>query len=353
LFLFNFLFKNVENGVRGKMATEKILMEVRNLRKWFPVRRTIGDVIKRRPRLWVRAVDGISFNIMKREIFGLVGESGSGKTTTGKLLIRLWDPDEGRILYHTNGKVVDLAELSSKELKPWRKKLQIIYQDPYGSLNPRMTVREQLMEPLRFLEPDLPLEEKEEKIVRALERVRLVPVEEFINKYPHQLSGGQRQRVAVARAIIVEPEFLVADEPVSMIDVSMRAGILHLLLRMRDELGLAILYITHDLATAGYLTDRIAVMYLGKIFEIGPAEKVLMEPLHPYSQALISAVPVPDPTVKKERVILKGEIPSPIFIPEGCRFWPRCPKAFDRCRKEVPELREVEPGRFVACHLYS
>lgn len=335
------------------MASNKILLEVNELRKWFPVKRSLMDVIKRRPRLWVRAVDTISFHIKKREIFGLVGESGSGKTTTGKLLIRLWKPDKGSILYHEDGKVTDIAKLSEKELKPWRKKLQIIYQDPYGSLNPRLSLREQLMEPLRFLEPDLTPEEREEKIQKALEMVRLTPIDEFINKFPHQLSGGQRQRVAVARAIIVQPEFLVADEPVSMLDVSIRAGILHLLLRMRDELGLTILYITHDLATAGYLTDRIAVMYLGKIMEVGLAEKVLSEPLHPYSQALISAVPVPDPTVKRERTILKGEIPSPIFIPAGCRFWPRCPKAFDRCRQEEPQLKEVEPGHYVACHLYD
>ena len=335
------------------MATNETLIKVNNLRKWFPVKRSIADVIKRRPRLWVRAVDGISFDIKKREIFGLVGESGSGKTTTGKLLIRLLDPDTGSVLINENGNTVNLATLHPKELKPWRKKLQIIYQDPYGSLNPRMTVKELLSEPLRFLEPDLTEEERTERVIRALKRVRLTPVEEFIVKYPHQLSGGQRQRVAVARAIIVEPEFIVADEPVSMIDVSMRAGILHLLLRMRDELGLTILYITHDLSTAGYLTDRIAVMYLGKIMEIGPAEKVLTDPLHPYSQALISAVPIPDPTVKKERILLKGEIPSPIFIPTGCRFWPRCPKAFDRCRREEPKLKEVEPGRWVACHLYD
>ena len=335
------------------MATDKTLIEVKNLRKWFPVKRSFIDFLRRRPRLWVRAVDTISFEIKRKEIFGLVGESGSGKTTTGKLLIRLLDPDEGNILYYADGKPVDLSTLKEKEIKPWRKKLQIIYQDPYGALNPKMSVREQLMEPLRFLEPDLPEEEKEEKVIKALELVRLTPIDEFINKYPHQLSGGQRQRVSVARAIIVEPEFLVADEPVSMLDVSIRAGILHLLLRMRDELNLTILYITHDLATAGYLTDRIAVMYLGKIVEVGAAEKVLSEPLHPYSQALISAVPVPDPTVKRERILLRGEIPSPIFIPEGCRFWPRCPKAFDRCRKEVPEFKEAEPGRLVACHLYD
>ncbi len=335
------------------MATNETLIKVKNLRKWFPVKRSIADVIKRKPRLWVRAVDGISFEIKKREIFGLVGESGSGKTTTGKLLIRLLDPDTGSILYREDGNTVNLATLHTKELKPWRKKLQIIYQDPYGSLNPRMTVKELLMEPLRFLEPDLTEEERTERVIRALKRVRLTPVEEFIGKYPHQLSGGQRQRVAVARAIIVEPEFIVADEPVSMIDVSMRAGILHLLLRMRDELGLTILYITHDLSTAGYLTDRIAVMYLAKIMEVGLAEEVLTKPLHPYSQALTSAVPVPDPTYKKERIILKGEIPSPIFIPTGCRFWPRCPKAFDRCRREEPQLKEVEPNRWVACHLYD
>ncbi|MHA1617286.1 MAG: ABC transporter ATP-binding protein [Candidatus Njordarchaeales archaeon] len=329
-----------------------VLLSVRNLRKWFPVRRTFWDVLTRKPKLWVRAVDGISFEIKEKEIFGLAGESGSGKTTTGKLLIRLLDPDEGEIIWR--GKV-DLATLPHKELRPFRKKLQIIYQDPYGALNPRMSVRELLEEPLKFLEPDLSPEERDERIIKALELVKLTPVEEMIDKYPHQLSGGQRQRVVIARAVIANPEFIVADEPVSMLDVSIRAGILHLLLEMREKLGISFLYITHDLATAAYLTDRIAIMYLGKIVEKGKSESVLEDPMHPYSQALISAIPIPDPEEarRKRRMVLKGEIPSPIMIPKGCRFWPRCPKAFDKCRKEVPKLVEVEPGRFVACHLYS
>jgi len=329
-----------------------ILLSIRNLRKWFPVRRTIWDVITRKPRLWVRAVDGISFEIREKEIFGLAGESGSGKTTTGKLLIRLLDPDEGEIVYRDK---VDLAKLTKKELKPFRKKLQIIYQDPYGALNPRMSVRELLEEPLRFLEPDLSPEEREERIMRALELVKLTPIEEFIEKYPHQLSGGQRQRIVIARAVIANPEFIVADEPVSMLDVSIRAGILHLLLEMREKLGISFLYITHDLATAAYLTDRIAIMYLGKIVEMGKTESVLEESLHPYTQLLVSSIPIPDPEEarRRKRALLKGEIPSPIMIPRGCRFWPRCPKAFDKCRKEEPPWIEVEPGRFVACHLFS
>ena len=333
--------------------SQDVLLDVKNLRKWFPLRRSLTEIIFKKPRLYVRAVDRISFNIRKREIFGLVGESGSGKTTTGKVLIRLWDPDEGEILFNDNGRIVDLAKLSSKRLKPYRKKLQIIYQDPYGSLNPRMRIRDIIAEPLEYLAPELTSDERLERVIKALEMVHLTPVEEFLNKFPHQLSGGQRQRVAIARAIILNPIFIVADEPVAMIDVSMRAGILNLLLEMRERLGISFLYITHDLATAGYVTDRLAVMYLGKIMEIGPSDAVLLEPLHPYAQALVAAVPEPDPTVKKERILLRGEIPSAVMIPKGCRFWPRCPKAMDVCKQKEPEFKEVSSGRFVACHLYD
>ena len=335
------------------MMGNQLLFTVRDLRKWFPIRRGILDVLKRRPRLYVHAVDRISFTIKRREIFGLVGESGSGKTTTGKLLIRLLDPDEGEIIFHEDGNSVDLAKLSSKELRPYRKKLQIIYQDPYGSLNPRMRIRDIVAEPLEYLEPELTSEERLERVIETLKLVRLTPVEEFLNKFPHQLSGGQRQRVAIARAIILRPSFVVADEPVSMIDVSMRAGILNLLNEMREKLGISFLYITHDLATAGYITDRIAVMYLGKIFEIGPSERVLKNPMHPYTQALISAIPEPDPTKKRKRILLRGEIPSPIFIPSGCRFRTRCPIAREICKKKEPNFVEIEPNHFVACHQYS
>jgi len=333
--------------------SQDLLLDIRNLKKWFPLRRSIADIIARRPPLYVRAVDGITFNIKKKEIFGLVGESGSGKTTTGKTILRLYEPTAGEIIFHENGEKVDLAKIPIKKFKPYRKKMQIIYQDPYGSLNPRMRVRDIIAEPLEYLAPELSADERLERVIETLEMVRLTPVEEFLNKFPHQLSGGQRQRVAIARAIILRPKFIVADEPVAMIDVSMRAGILNLLLEMREKLGISFLYITHDLATAGYVTDRIAVMYLGKIMEMGASDEVLLEPLHPYSQALISAVPEPDPTIKKKRILLRGEIPSAIMIPKGCRFWPRCPKAMDICKKKEPEFKEVSSGRFVACHLYD
>ncbi|MHA1610135.1 MAG: ABC transporter ATP-binding protein [Candidatus Njordarchaeales archaeon] len=333
--------------------SQDLLLDIRNLKKWFPLRRSIADIIARRPPLYVRAVDGITFNIKKKEIFGLVGESGSGKTTTGKTILRLYEPTAGEIIFHENGEKIDLAKIPIKKFKPYRRKMQIIYQDPYGSLNPRMRVRDIIAEPLEYLAPELSADERLERVIETLEMVRLTPVEEFLNKFPHQLSGGQRQRVAIARAIILRPKFIVADEPVAMIDVSMRAGILNLLLEMREKLGISFLYITHDLATAGYVTDRIAVMYLGKIMEMGASDEVLLEPLHPYSQALISAVPEPDPTIKKKRILLRGEIPSAIMIPKGCRFWPRCPKAMDICKKKEPEFKEVSSGRFIACHLYD
>ncbi|MEX2690608.1 MAG: ABC transporter ATP-binding protein [Candidatus Njordarchaeum guaymaensis] len=332
------------------MATNEILFDIKDLKKLFPVRRSLLDVLKKRPRLYVHAVDGITFNIKRKEIFGLVGESGSGKTTTGKVLIRLYEPTGGEIWFKDNEDKVDLAKLSPKYLKPYRKKLQIIYQDPYGSLNPRMRIRDIIEEPLLYLEPELDSSGRLERVHKVMEQVRLTPIEEFINKFPHQLSGGQRQRVAIARAIVVNPDFVVADEPVSMLDVSVRAGILNLLLEMREKMGITFLYITHDLATAGYITDRIGVMYLGKLVEIGPTEKVLLEPYHPYTKALISAIPEPDPTLKRKRITIKGEIPSAVLIPTGCRFWPRCPYAKDICKEVEPELVEIETNHFVACH---
>ncbi len=332
------------------MATNEILFDIKDLKKLFPVRRSLLDVLKKRPKLYVHAVDGITFNIKRKEIFGLVGESGSGKTTTGKVLIRLYEPTGGEIWFKDNEDKVDLAKLNPKYLKPYRKKLQIIYQDPYGSLNPRMRIRDIIEEPLLYLEPELDSSGRLERVHKVMEQVRLTPIEEFINKFPHQLSGGQRQRVAIARAIVVNPDFVVADEPVSMLDVSVRAGILNLLLEMREKMGITFLYITHDLATAGYITDRIGVMYLGKLVEIGPTEKVLLEPYHPYTKALISAIPEPDPTLKRKRMAIKGEIPSAVLIPTGCRFWPRCPYAKDICKEVEPELVEIEPNHFVACH---
>jgi len=331
------------------LGNNEAVIKVQNLRKWFPVRRTIGQVLLRKPKLYVKAVDGIEFAIRPKEIFGLAGESGSGKTTTGKVVLGLYRPTTGKVLFRG----IDIFSLRGKDLKILRRKLQLIFQDPYESLNPRIKIYDTLAEPLKIHHLVDSRDELDERIYKALEDVKLTPPDEFAERYPHELSGGQRQRVAIARALILNPEFIVADEPVSMLDVSIRAGVLRLLMELRDKYNVSMLYITHDLALAGIVTDRLAIMYLGKIVELAETTELLTDPMHPYAQALISAVPIPDPTLKRERIILKGEPPSPIFIPSGCRFWPRCPYAFDRCRKEEPELKEVKPGHYVACHLYD
>ncbi len=320
------------------------LLRVVNLKKYFPVR--VGFFSRKSG--FVKAVDGVSFTVDKGEIFGLVGESGCGKTTTGRTILRLIEPTDGEAYFEG----VNIFSLSKREFKPYRRYMQMIFQDPYESLNPRRTVAKTIEQPIKIHKLANSEEERRELIIKALEEVELRPPEEFMNRYPHMLSGGQRQRVAIARAIVLRPKFIVADEPVSMLDVSIRAGILRLLLKLRDDMGISFLYITHDLATAKYICRRMAVMYLGKIVELGPTVKVIDEPLHPYTKALIKAIPVPDPKVKIGEIPIKGEVPlSPIDLPSGCRFHPRCPKAEDVCKKEEPEFREVEPGRWVACHL--
>jgi peptide/nickel transport system ATP-binding protein len=329
-------------------ALSEKLIVVENLKKWFPVRMGFFKTLLTRKTLFVRAVDGVSFNIKKGEIFGLAGESGSGKTTTGKVLIKLLEPTDGKIFFE--GK--DVTFLKEKMVKPLRRKMQIIFQDPYESLNPFMTVRDILQEPLTI--NNIIGDEAEERIYKALEDVKLTPPEEFLLRYPHELSGGQRQRVAFARAMVLDPQFVVADEPVSMLDVSIRAEILNLIVELRDERNVAFLYITHDLALARHICDRIAVMYLGKIVEMGDVEQVILNSMHPYTEALISAVPVPDPTSKRIEVQVKGEIPSPINPPSGCRFHTRCPAFIGEvCKVKEPVLVEVEKGHFVACHKYG
>ncbi|MFQ5999578.1 MAG: ABC transporter ATP-binding protein [Candidatus Bathyarchaeia archaeon] len=328
------------------MAQDTII-NVSNLVKWFPVRTGFFSTLFSRTRSFVRAVDDISFGIKKGELFGLVGESGSGKTTTGRLLLRLIEPTSGNILF----KGQDITTLSDSELKPLRRKMQIIFQDPYESLNPRMTISDIISEPLR-VQGTSSEEEIEEKINKALEDVELLPPEEFIFRFPHELSGGQRQRVAVARAFVLSPEFIVADEPVSMLDVSIRAEILNLMFSLVEKFGASFLYITHDLALARHICDRIAVMYLGKMMESGSTEEIVYEPLHPYTRALISAVPVPDPATKRSKTVIKGEIPSPINPPSGCRFHTRCPIAqFPLCKEKEPVLTDYGDGHFAACHL--
>ncbi len=277
----------------------------------------------------------------------MAGESGCGKTTAGKLLVRLLKPTMGKI--SIDGR--DITSLKGEELRSLRRKIQIIFQDPYASLNPRMKIGTAVGHPLEI--HDLAKgTEKNREVMEILEKVGLTPPDQFINLYPHQLSGGQRQRAALARSIITEPEFVVADEPVSMIDVSLRTTLIDLMLDLRKELGLTYLFITHDLAVAKYISDRIAIMYLGKIMEIGEKGEIFKNPLHPYTQALLSAIPVPDPERKRKTTELKGEVPSAIDIPPGCRFHTRCPKAFDKCPLKEPALLDIGKDHFVACHLY-
>jgi len=331
------------------MTNDNSVLSVHNLKKWFPVRLGFFQSLIKGEKLFVKAVDGISFDLMKGEIFGLVGESGSGKTTTGRTVLKLIEPTSGKIIF--KGK--DITNLSPKEMRPLRKKMQIIFQDPYESLNPKMLVGDIIGEPLRIQSAGHP-SEIEEKVLKILEEVDLVPPEEFYYRYPHELSGGQRQRVAVARAFVVDPEFVVADEPVSMLDVSIRASVLKLMLELVRERSVSFLYITHDLALARHFCDRIAVMYLGKMMEQASSDELVKNPLHPYTEALLQAVPVPDPTSRRIKVVIKGEIPSAINPPSGCRFHTRCPKYLgDICKQKEPPLVEVGKGHFVACHLYD
>lgn len=331
----------------SKMS-EKIL-RVENLKKWFEVRLGFFSTIFSRKKLFIKAVDGITFDVKKKEIFGLAGESGSGKTTTGRVILKLIEPTDGKIFFHNK----DITKLSQSEFKPLRRRMQIIFQDPYESLNPRMTIFDTIAEPLRVQKILTDEKEVEERVYKTLEDVELIPPEEFFFRYPHELSGGQRQRVAVARALVVNPEFIVADEPVSMLDVSIRSQILNLMFDLIKKRGVSFLYITHDLALARHVCDRIAIMYLGKIMEMGTIEHVIFQPLHPYTRALISAVPSPNPDAKRIEVVIKGEIPSPIKPPMGCRFSTRCQECMDICRRQEPKLINMGKEHYVACHLYS
>jgi oligopeptide/dipeptide ABC transporter ATP-binding protein len=334
--------------VESKSENSEFALEVKNLRKLFSVSRGIMGALKREPQKWVHAVDGISFNLKQGEILSLVGESGSGKTTTGLSILGLIEPTDGHIYIHGED-VLELAKGSRRgEL---RRKAQLIFQDPYESLNPRQTVFKAVAEPLEVHHLTSSHEEKVEKVTAALDDAGLKPPVDFFNRYPQELSGGQRQRVVIASGLVLQPQILVADEPVSMLDVSIRADILNLLLGLRDEHNITILYITHDLATAAYVADRVAVMYLGVIVEIGPTEVVLGNPHHPYTKSLMSVIPVPNPRKRRKRLVLEGETPDPIDLPPGCRFHPRCPEAVENCRLMVPVLDEVENDHYVMCGL--
>jgi len=341
------------------------ILRVEDLCKYFPLSRGIAGTLTRRPRRFVRAVDGVSFTMRRGEILALVGESGSGKTTVGMNVLGLQLPTRGRVLLeghdvaewaHGRGPSLasgppDLESLSRRRrIMVLRERAQMIFQDPYESLNPRQTVFDIVSEPLKIHRLASSREDQEERVRPALETCGLAPAEHFWGRHPAELSGGQRQRVVIAGALVLEPDLLVADEPVSMLDVSIRAEILGLLHTIREERVITILYTTHDLATAGYFTDRMAVMYLGRIVEIGPTVEVLREPRHPYTRALISVVPVPNPRRRHKRTILEGEIPDPIDIPPGCRFHPRCPDATPECQETDPQLYTVAPGHEAACN---
>lgn len=321
------------------------LCRIENLYKYYSAESGIGTLFSGKVKL-VKALDGISLEIKKGEILGLAGESGSGKTTLGEILVGLQKPTKGKILVEG----ADVQELRGTELKKFRRKVQMIFQDPYATLNPRFTIGATVSEPLTIHKIG-PSETRPQRVIRALEQAELRPASEFIHRYPNELSGGQRQRVAIARAIVLEPSLLVTDEPVSMLDVSVRADVLHLIKKFSVELGISVLYVSHDLSTIGYLCDRICIMYLGKIMEIGPTKEVVNHAIHPYTQALISAIPRPDPFEKRERIEVKGFLPDQIDLPPGCRFSPRCPMAKEICFKREPALGSVGREHNAACHL--
>ena len=320
-------------------AAEPIL-SVRNPKKYFPIRRGVLA----RVAAHVKAVDDISFDINKGETFGLVGESGCGKTTAGRAVLRLIEPDTGTIRFDG----IDLLSLSSQQLRRRRRDMQIIFQDPYASLNPRMTIRTIVGEPFA-IHGIARGSERDDRVANLLKTVGLDP--SVLGRYPHEFSGGQRQRIGIARALALKPKLIVADEPVSALDVSIQAQIINLLGDLQQQFGLTYLFISHAIPVIEHISTRIGVMYLGKLVEVGTSAQICLAPKHPYTQALLSAVPIPDPGARKQRVVLKGDVPTPINPPYGCRFHTRCPIAIDRCKVEEPPLRETQDGRDAACHL--
>lgn len=321
----------------------KALVQVRGLKKYFPI--TQGILIQRKVAD-VKAVDGLDFEIERGETLGLVGESGCGKSTTGRSILQLYRPTAGEVLFE--GK--DLAKLQGEDLRKMRRNMQMIFQDPYASLNPRMTVGDIIGEPLE-VHNIAKGKEKKERVQELLQIVGLNPY--FVNRYPHEFSGGQRQRIGVARALAVQPDFIVCDEPISALDVSIQAQIINLLEELQTKFNLTYLFIAHDLSVVRHISDRVAVMYLGKIVELTDRYALYNNPLHPYTKALLSAVPIPDPNIeeKRERIILVGDVPSPVNPPQGCRFHTRCPLAIDICKRVDPEFRDVGANHRVACHV--
>jgi peptide/nickel transport system ATP-binding protein len=324
------------------------VFDVRNLKVYFPLAQPFSDMVRGLPKKQVRAVDGVTFRIHKAEILSLVGESGSGKSTVGKSLLKLIDDKylDGEVLFE--GK--DLRQMEKSEISAFRQRAQMIFQDPYQSLDPKLTNFYTMAEPLLVNRLCTDKSELREKVVAVMEKTGLKQAESYLSRYPHELSGGQRQRIAIAAAMILNPDFLVADEPVSMLDVSIRADILQLFVNLRDQNGVSSLFITHDLSLAWLISDRIAILYLGRIMEIGTADDIIRHPCNPYSQALLQAMPRLEPRHGKSRTILRGEIPNPTDAPAGCRFCSRCPFADEACRSQIPKLKEIAAGHLVACH---
>lgn len=337
------------NAVNGAASTrmnigEDMVLEVRNLKKYYPVTR---GFLKRNVGV-VRAVDDVSFAIRQGETVSLVGESGCGKTTTSRCVVRAVEPTGGEILFRrSTGDVVDLAGMSQTELRPLRRDFQMVFQDPFSSLNPRMSIYDIISEPLRANNIGT-RREREDRVADLLQRVGLRA--EYMERYPHAFSGGQRQRIGIARALAARPRLIVADEPVSALDVSVQAQVLNLMMDLQDEMGLTYLFVSHDLSVVNQISTRVLVMYVGRVAEIGPPMELFKNPKHPYTAALINSLPKPDPLQRQERVIPEGEVANPANPPSGCYFHPRCPFAVDHCREVAPLLEEIEPGRFVSCH---
>jgi oligopeptide/dipeptide ABC transporter ATP-binding protein len=320
------------------------LLDVRNLKVHVPIRQGFFQRVSGQ----IKAVDGVSFGLKRREVLGLVGESGCGKTTTGRALLRLYDPTAGEIWYNREGgERINVAAISQKEMKPLRREMRMIFQDPFSSLNPRLTVKDLIGEPL-IIHKVARGRELEERVAALMNSVGLDPA--YMGRYPHEFSGGQRQRIGLARTLSLGPKLIVADEPVSALDVSIQAQVLNLLQELKEELGLTLLFVAHDLSVVEHISDRIAVMYVGKIVELTEAETLLRHPMHPYTEALVSAVPPADPDIHTKRIVLEGDVPSPATPPSGCVFHPRCRYAKERCAQDEPLLTEVEPGHFVSCH---
>ncbi len=319
---------------------KEILLSINDIKKWF----SVDEKLIGKPTSFVKAVDGVSFDVYKGEVLGLVGESGCGKTTISRSILGLTEPTSGSIVFE--GK--ELMGMKKRELRKMRSELQIVFQDPYSSLSPRMRIADTIAEPMEIQKKGT----RKERRQRVEELLEIVGLEKsFADRYPHEFSGGQRQRIGIARVLAADPKFMICDEPVSALDVSVRSQILNLLIELKEDFGLTMLFISHDLSVVEYICDRIIVMYLGKVMEIAKRDDLYRNPSHPYTQALLSAIPIPDPSLKKERILLEGDTPSPVDPPAGCRFCTRCAKAQEICRTTAPELRDIEEGHIVACHL--